>query len=179
MMRIISPRGKLVRVGDVVLCCEISFHFNGEDKRLLEEYRGIDGKPTALRIRYKGSRVNAFGEPFYGLLVGNLKPEQVKEIQKSLLKDGYFDFSELDYQEACLDNAPVFDNGETKPYVVEYGLPNTNCFEFSRTPNFTNLSMSAPAISPELIGEPKADEPDSDDLCDMDACGEEESYEQE
>ena len=88
MMRIISPRGKLVRVGDVVLCCEISFHFNGEDKRLLEEYRGIDGKPTALRIRYKGSRVNAFGEPFYGLLVGNLKPEQVKEIQKSLLKDG-------------------------------------------------------------------------------------------
>ena len=41
MMRIISPRGKLVRVGDVVLCCEISFHFNGEDKRLLEEYRGF------------------------------------------------------------------------------------------------------------------------------------------
>lgn len=41
------------------------------------------------------------------------------------------------------------------------------------------MSMSAPAISPELIGEPKADEPDSNDLGDMDACDEEESYEQE
>lgn len=176
MMRIISPRGKLVRVGDVIPCCEIRFHFNGEDKRLLEEYRGIDGKPTALRIRYKGSRLNALGEPFFGLLVGNLKPEQVKEIQKSLLKDGYFDFSELDYQEACSDGKTVFDNGETKPYVMEYDIPNTDFFGVSRTPNF---SMNAPAISPELIGEPKADEPDSDDLCDMDACGEEESYEQE
>lgn len=176
MMRIISPRGKLVRVGDVIPCCEIRFHFNGEDKRLLEEHRGIDSNPTALRIRYKGSRLNAFGEPFFGMFVGNLKPEQVKEIQKSLLKDGYFDFSELDYQEACSDGKTVFDNGETKPYVVEYGLPNTNFYQFFETPNF---STNAPAISPELIGEPEADEPDSDDLYDMDACDEEESYEQE
>lgn len=176
MMRIISPRGKLVRVGEVIPCCEIRFHFNGEDKRLLEEQKGINSKPTALQIRYNNTGIDTFCDPIYGMFVGNLKPEQVKEIQKSLLRDGYFDFSELDYQEESLDNDPVFDNGETKPYVVEYNIPNTDFYQFHSASNF---SMNAPAISPELIGEPKADEPDSDDLGDMDACDEEESYEQE
>lgn len=80
MMRIISPRGKLVRVGEVIPCCEIRFHFNGEDKRLLEEQKGINSKPTALQIRYNNTGIDTFCDPIYGMFVGNLKPEQVKEI---------------------------------------------------------------------------------------------------
>lgn len=175
MMRIITPNGKLKQVENVVPMCEMRFQFNGEKKRMIEIARGMDTEPTALQLQARSSRLDAFGHSCDHLLVGNLKPEKVKEIQRKLLTQGYFDFSELDYQKAGWTGDTVFDNGETKPYALECFTEDQILNAFSTAPHF---GMGVPVPNQGVCGETSVADDDIANDGDDDGWGGEEIHEQ-
>ena len=126
MVKILNPNGKLIACGKVVPCCEILFTFNGNKKFISEVANGWEVKPTGILIESQEYM------PMGGTLlyIGNLPTKKVKEIMKKLLIDGYYDFSELKYQNVKTVEQLKFDNGE--------GLPYTN--EITFIPNVWNIS---------------------------------------
>ena len=119
MIRIITPRGEMWEVKRAVAVCEMRQKFNGRLNRKIEIAKDLSCNPTGLclQLDVNGTGFATFGQE---LFIGNLKSEEVQEILRKLLKEGYFDFSELEYQKADLYKETVFDEGKSKPYTSDY-----------------------------------------------------------
>lgn len=119
MMRIITPKGELRKVKRVVAVCEMRNQFNGRMDRKIEIANDMSYNPTGvcLELDVRDTGFVACGQEVF---IGNLKTEKVQEILRKLLKEGYFDFSELEYQKADLYKETVFDEGKSKPYTSDY-----------------------------------------------------------
>ena len=116
MMRIICPRGRLLLISEVQPVCEKAVLFNGENRIIMAKANDLSVKPTAVSMRLpdeKTSWNDCFdSEP----VVGNLEPEKVVEIIRTLCKEGYFDFSQLTYQKAEFSQR-ILDNGKSGAYA--------------------------------------------------------------
>ena len=123
MACIITPRGVLCEVDRVVPVCETRFEFNGKQRRLVEAADDLRASaPTALVLRFQltpplfsGGCVSA-----RELFVGNLRPEQTADIQRTFLTQGYYDFSALSWQEAKRLKDTRCDQGKSLPYTSDY-----------------------------------------------------------
>lgn len=132
-MRICTPRGNVVKVVRMNVLAEEIDEFNGT-----RTYRGLVAKdmsvkPTGLEFLIDDS--DCFSRR--RIQIGNLPFEKVVEIQRSLLKDGYYDFSGMKYQRVTLYDVSKIkiDNGVSLPYFDEPEC--MNIFD-SQSPLFGN-----------------------------------------
>lgn len=118
MLHIISPKGKLMQIDTAVLVSERLIHFNGR-RRLLQERAQNPKAANALALSITQEKNAPFSNANGELLVGNLPAEKAEEILKSLLSQGYFDFTEFTYQKAKSISEVTFDRGKSDPYTTE------------------------------------------------------------
>lgn len=138
-MVVITPTGKLVKVNKVLICVERKLEFNGKIAHLKEFATDLSCNPTGLKFYISDNKVNCWRED--ELYIGNLSTEKVKEILNTLLKDGSYNLSDMEYQKekSCNLKDLVLDGGESLPYFEED--IHTNVFEmpschFTATPAF-------------------------------------------
>lgn len=120
-MKIITPRGNLIKIERVARVCEKRIDFNGEKRDLFELAKNTDVPATGLALKVVENTSNVFG--CQEIYIGNLKPETVNEVLKNLLTQGYFDFTQFEYQDAKEQKDIVLDDGVSKPFCSE--LTNT------------------------------------------------------
>lgn len=133
MIRIISPVGKLQYVDQVQPLCEKQVMFNGRRIIIMERAKDWSVEPTALALHIADA--GRIEQPFLSeeLQIGNLKPEKVLDIVRSLGEKEYYDFSTLNYQNAKKYDQVIWDNGESDAYC--------NCtFEFEMTWQFCSYA---------------------------------------
>lgn len=136
-MRIITPTGEICKVFSVELLAEKKEVFNGKIDVKREAAVDMSVKPTGLRC-YVVYNQNDFLTPY--VYIGNLAFEKVREIQKTLLEKGFYDFSVLEYQKANLlePQKLVIDGGKSLPFYE-------NCMSkglFSCTNNAWGMPIS-------------------------------------
>lgn len=119
MVRVITPKGELKSIKRAVAVCEMRNQFNGCLDRRIEIAKDLSCNPTGLCLEFDVKDAS-FGIFVREVFIGNLKTEKVQAILRKLLKEGYFDFSELEYQKAELYEKTVFDEGKSKPYTSDY-----------------------------------------------------------
>lgn len=129
-MKIISPRGNLLRVERVARVCEKRIDFNGEHRDLLEVAKNSKVPANGLAFKVITEAMGMCLPP--EIYVGNLKPEKVEEILNALLVQGYYDFSGMDFQTTKHERKLVIDGGESLPFSSDI-IP---CVMSRR--NFTN-----------------------------------------
>lgn len=108
MVRIISPKGQLLYVEQIQPVCEMQIMFNGQKVTLMDRARDWSAEPTALAMQIRQQQNE--------LVVGNLKPETVREIVRILGEKEYFDFSTLAYQDEMTLNKVILDGGKSAAY---------------------------------------------------------------
>lgn len=154
MMRVITPKGVLREVAEIVPVCEARYKFNGEQRRRVEIANNLyQSIPTGLVLRFQ---VHPFalgtGIDNGELFVGNLRTEQVADIQRELMSRGYFDFSTLVYQKAEWLKDTCYDQGSSMPYTSDFVRDLYSCF-FPSVPlgqQFGNI-FSQPACCGDIF----------------------------
>ena len=134
-MKIVTPKGAIRVVDKVVPVVEKRFEFNGDKRRFVEIAKSLSFHPTALALHFADNSLGIGCDCGSELFIGNLSFEKVTEIQQSLAKEGFFDFSVLEYQKVDRLQKTVFDDGASKPYTSEY--------TFGMIGNFTNNLFGA------------------------------------
>lgn len=114
-MRIITPTGEICKVCNVEFMVEKQEIFNKRVCTSREIAADMSVKPTGLKC-YIVYNQNDFSTPY--VYIGNLAFEKVREIQKTLLEKGFYDFSVLEYQKTSLlePQKLVIDGGKSLPF---------------------------------------------------------------
>lgn len=169
-MKIVTPKGAIRVVDKVVPVVEKRFKFNGKVRRLTETAKDLSVEPTALAFHYADNAIGIGCNYDVELFIGNLSFQKVAEIQQSLVKEGFFDFSGLEYQKVCRVEKTVFDEGASKPYTSDY--------VFGMIGNFTNnlfgggynnMDCSPMGLNGDIFAQDDADyDEEGDDCCDED-----------
>lgn len=113
MIRIITPKGKMLYVDHVQPVCEMQVQFNGKRIVMMDPAKDWTVMPTALALKPYDSRYPNRSDE---LLVGNLKPELVLEIIRALGAKEFYDFSALSYQAAEDFEKVTLDKGKSAAY---------------------------------------------------------------
>lgn len=142
---VISPKGRFMQITEAVPVCEKLVKFNGK-RRLLMERAEKPATATAVALCIAQERNTPFANMSQELLVGNLPAGKTEEILRSLLTQGYFDFTELSpYQEAKDISKISLDQGKSQPYTTE-DMPGSGVLGTFCSNNFLGgvpLSVSA------------------------------------
>ncbi len=117
MYKLLLPGNQIMTFKGVVACVEKHVEFAGRKCRLTKRA----GKKDKANLLVFDDTVNA--DPFMNSLsnpvvIGNLAPEKVSEITEALLKDGYYDFSKVEFQDVEKYINLVVDNGVSLPYMI-------------------------------------------------------------
>ena len=120
MVRILTPVGTVEKFNVVRPVVEAKMKFNGSNRIVMEKAMNLSTEPTGIYLSCKGQPSMGFClESTREFYVGNLPAEKVKEILKTLLTEGYYDFSQFDYQDTKSFAKVVFDKGASKPYCSD------------------------------------------------------------
>lgn len=127
-MRIVSPFGKVFEARNIVPVFEKVVKINGDTRRVFEQARGFETKPTGIAV-YAEQPQAGLGVPINdrGIYIGNLKPEKLKLVLRELAEKGYYDFSAVKYQNSRKFDSQIIDGGESLPYNSEampWAFPN-------------------------------------------------------
>lgn len=126
-MRIVSPFGKVFEARKAVPVFEKVVKINGGIRRVFEQARGFEVKPTGIAVYAEQPRAVP-GVPMHdsAIYIGNLKPEKLKLVLRELAEKGYYDFSAMKYQNSK-SGSQIIDGGESLPYNSEampFSFPN-------------------------------------------------------
>ena len=112
--------GGLFEISKVEEIVEKRVPFNGTSIRLVQIAKDSKQAVSGLHFQVKNTECNVFaiGE----FTIGNLPTAKVKEIMKQLLSDGYYDFSDCDFQPMMFVEKYKFDEGKSKPYFCQGSL---------------------------------------------------------
>ena len=112
--------GGLFEISKVEEIVEKRVPFNGTNIRLVQIAKDSKQVVSGLHFQVKNTECNVFaiGE----FTIGNLPTAKVKEIMKQLLADGYYDFSDCDFQPMMFVEKYKFDEGKSKPYFCQGSL---------------------------------------------------------
>ena len=160
-MRVLTPKGKILKIGKAEQVVEARVHFNGDDIRLCQVAKD---KAQSVNGVYLTKSIDGFGMASENIFIGNLKSEKVKEIMNELLTQGYVDLSALQYQPpATGEKLFDFDDGQTLPYYVDEPM-----YIMKYSPN----SLHSPFSDPFTFGQGISGINDSDnneeEFCDED-----------
>ena len=143
-MKVLTPKGILLSIAGVLPVVEKRVSFNGSEVRLCQLVKDKYQTVTGLYLTTDAEEpCTDISENF---LVGNLKPVVANDIMHCLLEKGYYDFSQLDYQEkvGVFENY-TFDEGISKPYYVE------GCLLSMYSPTST-FSLPVAGVFPDASG---------------------------
>lgn len=132
-MRIITPRGRIIKVDKVVPFVERIDTFNGRRNLCTEPAKDMKERPTGLKFDSKDIRPAVLDNTLY---IGNLTPDVVFEIQQVLLNSGTYDFSTIDYQKDTYPSDTVIDGGTSLPYYTEVEFASVIGMPFGSGVNF-------------------------------------------
>lgn len=109
--------GGLFEISKVEEIVEKRVPFNGTNIRLVQIAKDSKQAVSGLHFQVKNTECNVFaiGE----FTIGNLPTAKVKEIMKQLLSDGYYDFSDCDFQPMMFVEKYKFDEGKSKRVKTE------------------------------------------------------------
>ena len=112
--------GGLFEISKVEEIVEKRVPFNGTNIRLVQIAKDSKQAVSGLHFQVKNTECNVFaiGE----FTIGNLPTAKVKEIMKQLLSDGYYDFSDSDFQPMMPVEKYKFDDGKSMPYFCQGSL---------------------------------------------------------
>lgn len=112
--------GGLFEISKIEEIVEKRVPFNGTNIRLVQIAKDSKQAVSGLHFQVKNTECNVFaiGE----FTIGNLPTAKVKEIMKQLLSDGYYDFSDCDFQPMMFVEKYKFDEGKSKPYFCQGSL---------------------------------------------------------
>lgn len=94
-MRVISPRGELIKVSKVTAMCEADVTMNGKTKTIIEACEdGMRSTATGLLMQIADNRAESsiFANNIY---IGNLEPSKLKEVMEELLTKDCCDLTVL------------------------------------------------------------------------------------
>lgn len=124
--------GGLFEISKVEEIVEKRVPFNGANVRLVQIARDGNQAVSGLHFYVNTNDFSVFS--VHEFTVGNLTTAKVKEIMKQLLSDGYYDFSDCDFQPMMFVEKYKFDEGKSKPYfcqgsLIQFYAPNDvfNC----------------------------------------------------
>ena len=125
MYKLLLPGNQIMTFKGVAAFVEKHVEFAGKKCRLTKRA----GKKDKANLLVFDDIINAnpftLGTSYLTLVVGNLAPEKVSEITEALLKDGYYDFSKVEFQDVEKYIDIIVDNGVSLPYML------TNDFMFN------------------------------------------------
>lgn len=102
MIRVLGATGRMYDVAAVLPVVEQRVSFNGGIERKIEVARGLDVNPNGLLFIKNTDdvgRCNVF-ETDVLEYIGNIPTEDVREVLNFMLVDGFYNFSEWEYQNA-------------------------------------------------------------------------------
>ena len=112
--------GGLFEISKVEEIVEKRVPFNGANVRLVQIAR--DGNQAVSGLHFYVNTNDFSVLSVHEFTVGNLTTAKVKEIMKQLLADGYYDFSDCDFQPMMFVEKYKFDEGKSKPYFCQGSL---------------------------------------------------------
>lgn len=112
--------GGLFEISKVEEIVEKRVPFNGANVRLVQIARDGNQAVSGLHFYVNTNDFSVFS--VHEFTVGNLTTAKVKEIMKQLLADGYYDFSDCDFQPMMFVEKYKFDEGKSKPYFCQGSL---------------------------------------------------------
>ena len=112
--------GGLFEISKVEEIVEKRVPFNGANVRLVQIARDGNQAVSGLHFYVNTNDFSVFS--VHEFTVGNLTTAKVKEIMKQLLADGYYDFSDCDFQPMMFVERYKFDEGKSKPYFCQGSL---------------------------------------------------------
>lgn len=112
--------GGLFEISKVEEIVEKRVPFNGTNIRLVQIAKDSKQAVSGLHFQVKNTACNVFAISEF--TIGNLPTAKVKEIMKQLLADGYYDFSDSDFQPMMSVDKYKFDEGKSKPYFCQGSL---------------------------------------------------------
>lgn len=123
MYKLLLPNKQLVTIDNAVAYIEKNFVFAGKLQRIIAKAAKGD-IPTMIRFTgtTSGNAFNpfgGFGNANLTMAVGNLPTEKVSEILNALLVQGYYDFSNMEFQKVEKLTDIKVDNGASLPYFLE------------------------------------------------------------
>lgn len=129
MIRVLGATGRLFEVSAVVPIVETVIAFNGKMEHRLEVAKNMDANPNGLLFL---NDLENIGAGYWAVLngmeyIGNISTNEVREILACLLTEGFYNFSEWDYQMEEELRKIVLDNGNGRPYssaITNSWLPN-------------------------------------------------------
>ena len=139
MYKLLLPGNQILTFKGVVACVEKHVEFAGRKCRLTKR---AGKKDKANLLVFDDALIEnpfTFGPSYITLKFGNLAPEKLSEITEALLKDGYYDFSKVEFQDVEKYIDLVVDNGVSLPYMLindvmcnlHWGMSEgVNCNEF-------------------------------------------------
>lgn len=153
--------GGLFEISKVEEIVEKRVPFNGTNIRLVQIAKDSKQAVSGLHFQVKNTECNVFaiGE----FTIGNLPTAKVKEIMKQLLSDGYYDFSDCDFQPMMFVEKYKFDEGKSRPYLSEGSL-----IQFCAPNDVFSCNTNTVVPPVNIAAHPELDDYDDlDDIKDM------------
>ena len=118
MIRILGATGRLFEAAAVVPTVEQRIIFNGSIERKFDVARTLNENPNGLLFLKRSLNAERYGlfENEVIEYIGNISTEKIKRILSDVLVNGYYDFSNLEYQQEEEMKKIKLDNGLSKPY---------------------------------------------------------------
>ena len=121
MMKVVTTKGEIREVNSVIPFAEVKVKLNG-DKRYLCEKAEKKEYANGLLLSYE-NRNGFCGGGSGDFLVGNLSNDKVQEILSSLTEKGYYDFSDMEFQQKKTLKKVKIDGGKSLPYSTDQVVP--------------------------------------------------------
>lgn len=118
MIRVLGATGRLFEAAMVLPIVETTIAFNGNVQYKLEVARSMNESPTGLVFLRDSGELNATFSISWSAIeyIGNIPTDKVREALSHLLTEGFYNFSEWDYQKERELKKTVLDNGSGHPY---------------------------------------------------------------
>ena len=118
MLRVLGATGRMFEVAAVLPAVEQKISFNGSTEHKIEVARSFDVNPTGLLFLNDKDMIKDYCiyESEVIEYIGNISTDGMREILKTLLFDGFYDFSEWEYQQGNKIENIRLDKGLSSPY---------------------------------------------------------------
>lgn len=129
-VRVLGATGRMFEAALVVPTVEAWFTFNGRRERRFEIAKSMYENPNGLLFLRRAKNLDDLFISTNEQMeyIGNVATETVKEVLSYLLTEGFYNFSDWEYQQEADLEKIVLDNGKSRPYssaITRYAL---SCF---------------------------------------------------